>query len=197
MKNILFLISAMLVLSIACKKTEDNEMLLKDKVLPKVITKIGDVFQSGLVFYVDSTGQHGLICALKDQIIPKTGIQWYNGTYTATGATGTVIGTGNANTIKIATIQGAGGYAVKICDNWVSNDDGYLYSDWYLPSINELQLMHKNLFSENLGNFDLNGSYWSSTEKNATNAMYIWFGDGAIKDIAKSWTGGVRAIRSF
>src|ERR1035437_7535613 len=125
MKNILFLISLMLILSIACKKTEDNEMLLKDKVLPIVaITKIGDVFQGGLVFYVDSTGQHGLISCLTDQVIPKTGIQWYNGTYTATGATGTAIGTGNANTIKIATIQGAGGYAVNFCDNWVSNDDG-------------------------------------------------------------------------
>lgn len=198
MKKLLFLMSAILVLFTACKKTEDDKVLTKDKVLPIVpITKIGDVFKGGLVFYVDSTGQHGLISASADQIISKTGIQWYNNKFKTTSATGTAIGTGHANTVKIAAIQGEGGYAVKICINWVQiDDDNYLYADWYLPSIDELQLMYKNLFLANLGNFTT-GGYWSSTESSVTNAKEIEFADGGVRDIAKSWTGGVRAIRSF
>lgn len=168
-----------------------------NSVFTTAVTKIGDNFKCGLVFYVDSTGQHGLISASADQIIPKTGIQWYNNKFITTSATSTAIGTGHANTVKIATIQGEGSYAVKICTNWVQKgDDGYWYTDWYLPSIDELSLMYKNLFSVNLGNF-ATGGYWSSTESNVNNAQEIDFVDGGIKSTTKSWTGGVRAIRSF
>jgi len=57
-----------------------------------------------------------LIAAQTDQ---STGIQWYNGSYITTGARGTVVGTGLANTRKIIKAQGAGSYAAKLCDELV------------------------------------------------------------------------------
>src|SRR5690554_5634345 len=44
---------------------------------------VGDFAQGGIVFWVDETGQHGLVCAKEDQ---STGIQWYNGSYTTVNA---------------------------------------------------------------------------------------------------------------
>jgi hypothetical protein len=61
-----------------------------------------------------------LIAATADQ---NTGIQRYNGSYVATGATGTAIGTGQANTTAIVEKQGAGSYAAKLCHGLT--DGGY------------------------------------------------------------------------
>jgi hypothetical protein len=52
------------------------------------------------------------MAATADQNI---GIHWYNGSYVVTGATGTAIGTGQANTTAIVTIQEAGSYAAQLC----------------------------------------------------------------------------------
>ena len=61
----------------------------------------GDSYQGGIVFWVDQTGQHGLIAAKADQ---STGVQWYNGTYFQTHATADGIYAGAKNTeIIIAT----------------------------------------------------------------------------------------------
>jgi len=70
---------------------------------------IGSTHQGGIVFYLDGSGG-GLIAAVEDQGI---GIQWYNGSYVTTGATGTAIGTGSANTTTIITEQGALQYLMQ------------------------------------------------------------------------------------
>src|ERR1017187_5645912 len=44
---------------------------------------IGESYGGGIVFWVDSTGQHGLIAATVDQ---STAMRWYAGTYTNTMA---------------------------------------------------------------------------------------------------------------
>ena len=62
---------------------------------------IGDTYQGGIIFYLDGNGG-GLIAAEADQ---SSGIQWYNGSYVTTGATGTAIGTGSANTDAIILAQ--------------------------------------------------------------------------------------------
>ena len=62
----------------------------------------GDSYQGGIVFWVDQTGQHGLIAAKADQ---SSGIQWYNGTYFATNATADGIYAGAKNTEVIISTQ--------------------------------------------------------------------------------------------
>ena len=64
--------------------------------------KIGDKYGGGIVFYVYDGGLHGLIAARADQ---STGIQWYNGIYKDTGATGDGVGAGAMNTAMIVAAQ--------------------------------------------------------------------------------------------
>lgn len=149
---------------------------------------IGLAYGGGIIFYLDGTGQHGLVAAATDQ---GTGIQWYNGVYTITGATGTAVGTGQANTTAVVTNQGAGTYAASVCDQLVLLG----YSDWYLPSKDELNQLY--LQSAVVGNFTAN-YYWSSSEVNNTYAWSQRFSDGFQYNLGAKWIPNyVRPIRSF
>lgn len=146
--------------------------------------KIGKKYQGGIIFYLDSTGQHGLIAAPTDQ---STGIQWYNGSYKMTG-TGTAASTGKANTVAIINKQGIGSYAAKLCDDLVLNG----YEDWYLPSKDELNLMYKNI-----GGFSGPAPYWSSSEHGSDRAWSMSFSNGYQGFNDKSLLLYVRAVRGF
>lgn len=78
------------------------------------------------------------------------------------------------------------------------------FSDWYLPSKDELNLMYVNLHLNGLGNFYIGGNYyWSSTEdsdpgSSSTRAWAQNFGNlGFQYSNHKGSTSLVRAIRSF
>ncbi len=162
---------------------------------------IGESFGGGIVFYVTDGGAHGLIAATVDQ----GAIRWHNDVYNTTGATSTAIGTGLANTNTIITKQGeiATSYAAGLARAY----RGGLYSDWYLPSKNELNLMYTYigqgnslnvapLPNTNIGNFS-NGSYWSSSERDINNAWLQGFYNGQQINATKYHPLNVRAIRSF
>lgn len=68
------------------------------------------------------------------------------------------------------------------------------YSDWFLPSKDELALMRTNRVA--IGGFGT-GDYWSSSETGAGTAWAQNFGDGSQASAAKSDTKAVRAIRKF
>lgn len=59
-------------------------------------------------------------------------------------------------------------------------------SDWFIPSINELQIIHDNLLPLNLGNFDHTAYYWSSTEFDTSKAKCLNFVDGEAINISKN-----------
>ena len=63
---------------------------------------VGDFVQGGIVFYVDETGQHGLVCAKTDQ---SAGVRWYAGTSGSTQAKGDGPFTGELNTSIIISAQ--------------------------------------------------------------------------------------------
>jgi len=65
--------------------------------------QVGDFAHGGVVFYVDETGQHGLVCAKMDQNGGNT-IQWYNGSYTWIGAHGDGVYAGEMNTMLIVLL---------------------------------------------------------------------------------------------
>ncbi len=152
---------------------------------------IGQNYGGGKIFYLDGTGYHGLIAAFTDQ----TGFScyWDNGFTYHTGATSIAIGAGFANTNTIISYQGAGSYAAKIARTYTGGG----YSDWYLPSENELNQLYLN--KATIGGFNT-GMYWSSSEdiSNYALAMGQEFNFGISNHYSKSSTyGSVRAIRAF
>jgi hypothetical protein len=160
---------------------------------------IGDSYQGGKVAYIlvsgdpgyDPNTPHGLIAATSDQI---GGIQWYNGSYINTEAKGTAIGTGFSNTNKIIASQGgtATSYAAGVARAYTGGG----YTDWYLPSKDELNKLYLSRFV--IGRY-VTDAYWSSSERNNINAWaqdffiptYIAFSDKEFIFY------NVRAIRSF
>jgi hypothetical protein len=147
---------------------------------------IGESYGGGVIFWVDSTGHHGLIAAGEDM---ATTYAWSNGSNITTGATSN---NGKTNTAQIIAAQGTGNYAASVCANY----RGGGYSDWYLPSLYELNLLwqQQNLFY-NLAN----NNYWSSTESNAVNADDQEFRVSFVEQTADLKTDGfyVRAVRAF
>jgi surface protein len=148
---------------------------------------IGLSYQGGIIAYIDSTGQHGLIAATADQ---SEGIQWYNGTNIVTGATGTAIGTGLTNTNAIIAAQGSGSYAASIARDY----NGGGYTDWFLPSKDELNQLYENKTA--ISGFT-DAWYWSSTEFNNDVAWLQIFSNGNQNDDIKANTYYVRAVRAF
>ena len=73
------------------------------------------------------------------------------------------------------------------------------YSDWYLPSIEELGLMYEVLFFDNIGNHSdgfEQTHYWSSSAE-GNKAWIIWFGDGNSYFNLNYVLLGSRPIRAF
>jgi hypothetical protein len=158
-------------------------------VASSVILSIGQAYQGGKIAYIDGTGLHGLIVAPADQNALYA--IWYNGAFTTTGATGTAIGTGLANTNAIIASQGnTGSYAAKICRDY----RGGGYADWFLPSKDELNQLFIN--KDAIGGISL-GSYWSSTEFDLVNTWYQYFNTGSRSEYGKYNTLYIRAVRYF
>jgi len=152
---------------------------------------IGSIFGGGIICYIDPSGQHGIIAAQNDQ---HNNITWYNGSYISTNTFETAIYSGKANTATIVSIQGAGLYAAKICDDLVIGS----FNDWYLPSKEELNMIYQNLKVTGISTF-LSDRYWSSTEYGQYNAWWQQFWDGVqgYNHYAKNQLFSVRAVRAF
>ncbi|MEI6122924.1 MAG: DUF1566 domain-containing protein [Bacteroidota bacterium] len=151
----------------------------------------GQNYAGGLVFYIDASKKHGLVCAPIDQ---GAGVQFAYPYSPVAHAIGTEIGTGQANTDSIIAVLGTTGvYAAQLCDALVSGG----YSDWYLPALQELLAMNTNLKMKNLGNLST-GNYWSSSETNNDEAWVVYFSEASsYLPIQKSNWCCVRAIRAF
>jgi len=124
--------------------------------------------------------------------------QW--GSYgTLIGGTETVIGTGKSNTAKIVTwlnSHGETGRAAQLCDALVVENNGVTYSDWFLPSKDELNLMYENLKVPGVGSFADN-NYLSSSEYAADFAWYQSLRFGSQYGYHKIHHFRVRAVRAF
>ena len=169
---------------------------------------VGDMAQGGKVFWVDSSGQHGLVVALEDAG-GSLAMDWNAGTASSglnleTLAQSSGIYAGRMNTAIIIAVHAAAAnngnnFAARACNEYTYTQNGVEYADWYLPSKDELHLIKTsgvgapNLYSYN---------YWSSTEYDANNAYAEVLGNYANnynQYKPKDTTEGikVRAVRSF
>jgi len=172
------------ILNTSTKKTTFDKTILVKKVVPingsdtPIPTPpyyVGDFIHGGIVFYVDETGEHGLVCAKTDQ---STNAPWSMGVYVGIGANEEGLYKGMENTIAAVEKESRPTTAPNVCYNLEITEGGITYSDWYLPSKDELSLISQNYAvinttaTANGGDVLYHGSYWSSTEDEV--GSYVW-----------------------
>ncbi len=160
---------------------------------------IGDVVNGGVVFWLDSTGHHGLVAAFSDV---ATSVEWgcfntdlpnvsnvpYNGGNPS--GLGAEIGDGFNNTNNI----------LKDCPTApAALAARSLGPDWFLPSAKELNQMYINKTTlEAVSGFTAFSSYyWSSSEGGIVSAWGQYFFNGGQNQPTKDYTIYVRAVRAF
>jgi hypothetical protein len=167
---------------------------------------IGQSYAGGIIFYLDDTGEHGLVSADIDQQITDDEANQNNQCPMQTFfETDTIIGSGAQNTTNIISACNTTTNVAYICDNLVLNG----YDDWFLPSKDELNLMFQNLRNNGLGNFVSGGcivTYASSSSENGGLQFFSMLfdsncgreiGDFYGYNIRNGGYGNIRAIRAF
>jgi hypothetical protein len=163
----------------------------------------GELYAGGVIFYVDQTGQHGLVCSLIDLSNSQV---WSNIISVEIGSVAKSDWNGQGNSNAIISQTGHTNSAAKLCLDYTNANYGTgVYSDWYLPSIGELNDLWNNLTIvqkalDNDGNdttTKLLYSYWSSTEYRNIDIWKFEFWKGTILNESKSSKNNVRAVRTF
>jgi TolB-like protein len=107
---------------------------------------------------------------------------------------GTIFNVEGNTYLEVSVILGS--YSWKEAIETAKNYKGGGFSDWRLPTIDELQLIYLNLQKAGIVNLG-DGTYWSSSEFNGNHAWGQRFSDGAQHSYAKINTYSVRAVRAF
>jgi hypothetical protein len=157
---------------------------------------LGDAVQGGKVAYIFQSGDpgyvagqvHGIIATTSDQ---SSSADWgCSGSY-INGADGTALGTGFQNTEDIVKGCTTAGTAARICNNLESGG----YSDWYLPSVDEMvKVVAAKTY---IGGINNTAYYWSSSERLDTEAYRVYGTGGTYLSYYKTTTYSVRCIRLF
>ncbi|MDR3020529.1 MAG: caspase family protein [Treponema sp.] len=158
--------------------------------------QIGDTGPAGgIVFYDKGSVSNGWRYL---EVAPAetefSDVQW-GAIGVSVGGTRTTVGSGKRNTellVEYFRRSGASGLAAQLCAGLSFGG----YTDWFLPSKGELDLMYKNLREKGWGGF-ASTWYWSSSESNSGNAWDQRFSGGTQDNRSKTNAYRVRAIRAF
>lgn len=153
------------------------------------VYKVGDVGPAGGWIFYDkgekTDGWRYLEAAPED--LPGAYAWGASGNY----GTEQGVGTGKSNTEKLPDSA----VAAKACKDYTLNG----FSDWFLPSKDELNLMRTNLFLNGKGSFSTDGDYyWSSSEFDNYTAWDYCIKDGDKYGENRTYAGDfVRPARAF
>ena len=160
---------------------------------------LGEAYLGGVIFniYKGEDGlEHGHIVNLSEVtagVVPGTGLQWSTDIATIEGADSSWDGISNTANMVDATSP---------AKQYINT----LGAGWYLPSIDELNILFNNRYYVNKGlafipgtiPLQVNTPYWASTESDAASAWILNFGFGFIDSaIIKNNKQSVRGIKSF
>jgi hypothetical protein len=149
---------------------------------------IGQAFEGGNIFYIDSTGEHGLVCA---PISTIRDLKWAQPPQDQilVGNTSLDIGFGFSNT---NTIISAGINTSNVAAGYCSGLSVNGYSDWFLPSYRELVFLRTTPINIPLGNI-----YLSSSESGPAGIYALAWGGSVAGPVSKSDFHTVIPIRKF
>ena len=80
-----------------------------------------------------------------------------------------------------------------LCDTFTGGG----YTDWFLPSKDELNLIYQNIGPGGLNIGIFNNGYWSSTENGSVDSWCQFFSNGSTSTNSKSNSHSIRAVRNF
>lgn len=168
------------------------------------VNEIGDFNHGGVVFWIDPTDNtKGLVCAVTDQ---SSSIRWHDTQQPSlTETTSTNLQTGSTNTDLIIASLGSN-FAAGVARAY----NGGGYTDWFLPSVDELKEMANNraaidaTAANNFGTnliaepWSMSNGYWSSSQESNPGRVYL------VNLLVAGETAGfainfasVRAVRAF
>ena len=169
---------------------------------------LGESFAGGTIFYLDESGQHGMVWATYN-VGPPIDPYWASllgANFSIYGCPGISsnsqesFGSGQQNTANMLSSCSSNETIATYASDYVFNGFG----DWFVPSKEELNLAYQNLALNGLGNFQveiLGGRFWSSSQTDVNRA---WILDGrsgmymnAQKDELGGWAAFGRPIRIF
>jgi len=158
--------------------------------------KVGDTGPAGGFIFYDKGNNSGGWRYLEAANRDAGSVVWGNNEHII-GKMGDEIGTGKQNTQTIINTmmeKGENYPAAMVCRQYSQGG----YSDWFLPSKSELNLMYWNLKQKELGDFR-SGWYWSSSLRDGYNGAWAQrFSDGSQSNYGYNGeAGNARAIRAF
>lgn len=220
MKNFNFLrlilgLFGFVLLSQSCSKEEEKILTIEERLQTESPLQIvnsgvsmedlyGKMYEGGLIFYLNTSDGTGLVAAPSNQMNARWGCyevdipnlnniaDLTSDIYSKEGAR---VGDGKNNTAAILAAQcEVAPSAAKVCGDLVL----FGKDDWFLPSLEELDLMYKNLKVNGHSDFPEDKLYCSSTESDATNIWVQFFDAGSRIALEKSNQDySIRAVRAF
>ena len=201
--------------------TAGSGILINGHVISETQLEIGQLYQGGIIFYLDSTNRHGLAISLSNSASAVISTQ-----ASAVYATMTGIGAGALNTAALIAAQTDANQATagpsaallavtangltscRITTDTIPTPSETCYGGWHIPSVGEFQQIFlagnttiNDAVTNNGGASFLDTIYWSSTtSSDGTKAYDVTLkSDGSIEGskeifaVAKA----VRTIRAF
>jgi len=124
--------------------------------------QLRQLYAGGIIFYLDSSKEHGLICGTSS----IGNYEWGCNNSNVGWGTSVNFGSGLSNTQNIMAGCSGNNVAARVVKTSTING----YSDWYLPSVGELLMIKQNVSNFNVGP---TGTFWSSSEDSQVHAKRV------------------------